>query len=324
MNFASPSYLWLLILIPMYLLYHYFINRPKHATLNINSLGGLKAYASSPKIVLIHFMPYLFSGVMALIIIALARPQSSSSSESISTEGIDIVLAMDVSPSMLAMDLQPNRLEAAKKTAAEFVQNRPSDRIGLVIFSGESFTLVPATTDHNVLLNQMSNVQPGALADGTAIGMGLATAVDRLRSAQGKSKIIILLTDGVNNTGTVDPLTSTEIAKKYGIRVYTIGAGTYGQAYYPTPQGNILMDVDIDDVLMKRISKETGGKYFRATDTKSLKNVYKEIDKLEKTRIEINSFHQKTEEFYPYALMAFGLLFLLTLLKSNYLRVVPN
>ncbi|HEY0610322.1 MAG TPA: VWA domain-containing protein, partial [Chitinophaga sp.] len=264
----------------------------------------------------------------AALVTALARPQTSNTSENIDSEGIDIVLSIDISGSMLAEDLQPNRLEAAKKVAADFVEKRISDRIGLVIFSGESFTQCPITTDHAVLTNQIMTIKSGMLQDGTAIGMGLATSVDRLRSSKAKSKVIILLTDGVNNTGLVDPLTALEIAKAFKIRVYTIGVGTYGKAPFPMtmPDGSIQMqmqDVQIDEPLMKKISSETGGKYFRATNTTGLAKVYTEIDNLEKTKVEITSYKHYAEHFFPLAMLALACLLLEVVLRYTAFRSLP-
>lgn len=265
---------------------------------------------------------------MIALIIALARPQSSSVSENVESDGIDIVLAMDVSGSMLAEDLRPNRIEAAKQVAADFINERIGDRIGLVIFSGESFTQCPITIDHRVLLEQLQAVKSGVLVDGTAIGDGLATAVDRLRNARGKSKVIVLLTDGENNTGRIGPELALEIAKAYKVRVYTIGVGTNaGQAPYPaqTPDGRTvmtMMPVQIDEPLLRKIATQTGGEYFRATNTNSLRNIYKSIDKMEKTKVEVNSFKHYAELFFPFALLAALCLGLEMLLRWTWFRSV--
>jgi Ca-activated chloride channel family protein len=243
------------------------------------------------------------------------------------SEGVDIVLSMDISGSMLAQDLQPNRLEAAKKVAGEFISSRYTDRIGLVIFSGESFTQCPLTNDQGVLTEQLNGISSGLLKDGTAIGMGLATAVDRLRTSKAKSKLIILLTDGVNNGGLVDPITALEIAKAYQIRVYTIGVGTKGMAPAPVQDifGNLVMqptEVQIDEELLKRIANETGGHYYRATDNQSLRLIYQEIDKLEKTKVEITSFRRYAELFMPYALTGLILLLLEFILRHTVFRTL--
>ena len=267
---------------------------------------------------------------MANIIIALARPQTSNVNESVNGSGIDIMLSMDISGSMLSEDFTPNRLEAAKSVAKEFVTNRPNDRMGLVIFSGESFTQCPLTTDINILLAQLENVHSGLLVDGTSIGMGLATALDRIKDSKAKSKIIILMTDGVNNTGIIDPKTALEITKAYKIKVYTIGVGTKGTARMPVAKdaaGNWVYDnvpVEIDEALLQQISNETGGKYYRATDNNSLANVYKDIDKLEKSDIEINSFKKYKELFYPYVLMAIIALFLEIVLRNFWFKSITE
>jgi Ca-activated chloride channel family protein len=261
-----------------------------------------------------------------MLIIALARPQSSNTTINSDSDGIDIVLSMDVSGSMLAEDFKPNRIEAAKQVALQFVDQRPGDRIGLVIFSGESFTMCPITIDHNVLKQQIMASKSGMITDGTSIGMGLATAVDRLRYSKAKSKVIILMTDGVNNTGLIDPTTALEIAKAYKLKVYTIGVGTQGQAMMPmqTPMGTIrqMVPVEIDEALLGKIAKQTGGKYFRATDNKSLKAVYSDIDKMEKTSIEITSFKRYAELFFPFAAIAIICLGLEALLRYTVFKSI--
>ena len=276
----------------------------------------------------LRHLPFLLKSIASvLLIIALARPQSSSNWEESTTEGIDIVLSMDISGSMLARDLKPDRLEAAKDVAINFISKRKNDRVGLVVFAGESFTQCPLTTDHNVLINLFQDVKSGMVDDGTAIGMGLATAVNRLKDSKAISKVIILLTDGVNNSGMVPPLTAAEIAKKFGIRVYTIGVGTEGFAPYPfqTPFGVQYQDVEvqIDEVTLQDIATLTNGKYFRATNNNSLKEIYKSIDKLEKSKIEVTKFHKRTEEFFPLALSAFILLLLGFILQITYLKQIP-
>lgn len=325
-TFAHPQYFILLLLIPLFI---FWLRRNKNnkPSFTISSLKGLQNSPVStiqkwaPVLNLLRILSMLF------LIIALARPQSSNINETVNSEGLDIVLSMDISGSMLAEDFKPNRIEAAKKVANEFIQNRPTDRIGLVIFSGESFTQCPLTTDQNILREQIKNIRSGLLEDGTAIGMGLATAVERLRNSKAKSKIIILLTDGVNNAGLIDPITALEIAKAYKIRVYTIGVGTEGTAPYPAqdPFGNVVMQqmpVQIDEGLMQKISKETGGKYYRAKDNNSLSKVYKDIDQLEKTKIEINSFKRYAELFFPYALFGLICLFLEMMLRFTVFRRV--
>jgi Ca-activated chloride channel homolog len=276
----------------------------------------------------LRHLPYILKIIAAaLLIIAIARPQSTANWEESATEGIDIVLAMDISGSMLARDLKPDRLEASKDVAMDFISKRKNDRVGLVIFAGESFTQCPLTTDHNVLLNLFKDVKSGMVEDGTAIGMGLATAVNRLKDSKAISKVIILLTDGVNNSGMVPPLTAAEIAQKFGIRVYTIGVGTEGFAPYPfqTPFGIQYQDVEvkIDEKTLQDIAILTDGKYFRATNNNSLKEIYKDIDALEKSKIEVTEFHKRSEEFLPFALWALGLLFLGFILQITYLKQIP-
>ncbi len=276
----------------------------------------------------LRHLPYLLKLIAAaLIIIALARPQSSSEWEESTTEGIDIVLTMDISSSMLAEDLKPNRLEASKNVAMDFISKRINDRVGLVIFAGESFTQCPLTTDHNVLTNLFKDVKSGMITDGTAIGMGLATAVNRLKDSEAKSKVIILLTDGVNTSGMVPPLTAAEIAEKFNIRVYTIGVGTEGFAPYPFQTAFGIqyreVEVKIDEKTLQDIASLTDGKYFRATNNNSLKEVYKDIDSLEKSKIEVTEFHKLKEEFRVFALWALGLLFISFILKITYLKQVP-
>ena len=276
----------------------------------------------------LRHLPYILKIIAAaLLIIAIARPQSTANWEESTTEGIDIVLAMDISGSMLARDLKPDRLEASKDVAMDFISKRKNDRVGLVIFAGESFTQCPLTTDHNVLLNLFKDVKSGMVEDGTAIGMGLATAVNRLKDSKAISKVIILLTDGVNNSGMVPPLTAAEIAQKFGIRVYTIGVGTEGFAPYPfqTPFGIQYQDLEvkIDEKSLQDIAILTDGKYFRAINNNSLKEIYKDIDALEKSKIEVTEFHKRSEEFLPFALWALGLLFLGFILQITYLKQIP-
>ncbi len=263
---------------------------------------------------------------LTLLIVAMARPQDMLQEEKVSTEGIDIVIAMDISGSMQAMDFEPDRLGAAKKTASDFVDARKDDRIGLVVFAGESFTQCPVTTDHailNVLMKDLSN--DNLIEDGTAIGMGLATAINRLKDSQSESKVVILLTDGVNNKGFIDPMTAAETAEEFGIKVYTIGIGTKGQAPYPARDlfGRTvtrMMEVQIDEELLEQIATMTGGQYFRATDNNSLKDIYAEIDKMEKTEVEISSIRRFTERFHPLAILAVAILSLDLLLRLTILR----
>ena len=265
--------------------------------------------------------------VLSCIIIALARPQIKFEEQQSEGEGVDIVLCIDVSGSMTAQDFTPNRMEAAKKVAEDFVNSRPDDRIGIVIFSGESFTQCPLTTDHYVLTSQIEQIRNGLLEDGTAIGSGLATSVDRLRNSKAKSKVVILLTDGINNGGLIDPATAREIAKSFKVKVYTIGVGTDGYAPTPvsTPMGIVMQNekVAIDEKLLKNIAAETGGKYFRATDNKSLQNIYAEIDHLEKSKVEITTFHRFTEKFYVFIFAAMALMLLEITLRFTLLKKFP-
>jgi Ca-activated chloride channel family protein len=328
MIFANPKYLYLLVvLIPMVAWYIYKINR-SHASLQVSSTEAFDAPAVSKwKTWLRHFPFVLRLLAVATLIFILARPQSTDSWQNTSTEGIDIVMAMDISSSMLAQDLKPNRLEASKDVASAFINGRPNDNIGLVVFAAESFTQCPLTTDHTVLLNLFKDVQPGIIEDGTAIGLGLANAVSRIKDSQAKSKVIILLTDGVNNTGEIAPVTAAEIAKTFGIRVYTIGVGTNGTAPYPfqTAYGIQYQNipVDIDEPTLKQIASTTGGQYFRATDNESLKEIYSEIDKMEKTKISVQEYSKKQEEYKNLALLLFAFLMLEILLRNSVLRTIP-
>lgn len=308
MSFAQPWFFGLFLLIPFMIWWYYSSKKKDNPSIRLTTISGIREVKPTWRVRLRPSLFWLRLLSLSFLIIALARPQSSSVNESIDSEGIDIVMSIDVSGSMLAEDLKPNRIESAKKVASDFVDNRPTDRVGLVIFAGESFTQVPITIDHNVLKEQISKIKSGVLVDGTAIGMGLATGVDRLRASKAKSRVLILLTDGVNNTGLIDPSTALEIAKRYNVRVYTIGIGSEGQAPYPvqTPFGTQkqMMPVQIDEALLQKIAKETGGKYYRATSNKSLRSVYDEIDQLEKTKIEVNSYKQYAELFFPFALIA--------------------
>ena len=321
--FINTEFFFLLF-IPIALLIWYFFKSKKNTSeIVFSDLHSLKK-TKTIKNKLIH-LTYLFKiCALILLIIALARPQSSTNWEESITEGIDIILSMDISGSMLAEDLKPNRLEASKEVAMDFISKRANDRVGLVIFSGESFTQCPLTTDHNVLINLFKDVKSGMVEDGTAIGMGLATAVNRLKESDAISKVIILLTDGVNNKGVVAPFTAAEIAKKFGIRVYTIGVGTEGYAPYPfqTPFGIQYQDVEvqIDEETLQNIATVTDGKYFRATNNSKLKEIYKDIDKLEKSKIEVTEFHKRSEEFNKFAIPALLLLVLGFILEKTYLK----
>lgn len=325
-QFANPELFVIFALIPLLILAYILRLRKGKASIRISTFQFLPASSSDLKIKARH-LPFAFSLIgLSTLIIALARPQSSLSWQDVTTEGIDIVLSMDISGSMLAEDLKPNRLEASKEVAMEFIAGRPNDRIGLVTFSGESFTQAPLTTDHAVLKNLFKDVKNGMVEDGTAIGMGLATAVNRLRESDAKSRVVILLTDGFNTKGSIPPLTAAEIAREFGVRVYTIGLGTNGMAPYPfttvfgtTSYQNV--EVKIDEETLQKIAQMTGGKYFRATNNRGLEAIYKEIDQLEKSKIEVTEYRKKKEEFLPFALLAAAFFFLQfslnhTLLKS--------
>lgn len=328
MVFANPTYLYLLLLlIPMIGWYVYKL-RKSQASLQVSSTEAFEvAGATSWKVYLRHVPFALRTLAIALLIVVLARPQSTDSWQNSTTEGIDIVMAMDISTSMLAEDLKPNRLEAAKDVAASFINGRQNDNIGLVVFAAESFTQCPLTIDHGVLLNLFKDIQPGIIQDGTAIGLGLANAVSRIKDSQAKSKVIILLTDGVNNTGEIAPVTAAEIAKTFGIRVYTIGVGTQGEAPYPIPTAFGIqcqnIPVEIDEQVLKQIASTTGGQYFRATDNASLKEIYSEIDQMEKTKISVQEFSKKQEEYKNWALIVFALLLVEVLLRNTLLRNIP-
>jgi Ca-activated chloride channel homolog len=327
MEFANPEFLCLFLLLPLLLVVHWKIRTKRRTDVKISELGTLSDYKPSIR-QRIGWMPLLFRMLaISLIIVSLARPRSSSHGTNVTSEGIAIVLAMDVSSSMLAEDLRPNRIESAKKVASEFISERPNDLIGLVIFSGESFTQCPLTTDHGVLLNLMDGIQSGILEDGTALGEGLATAIARIKDSPAKSKVIILLTDGVNNAGSIAPVTAGEIAKTFGIRVYSVGVGRNGSAPYPfkTPFGIQYQNVDvqIDEAILQNISNSTDGKYFRATDNKKLKAIYQEIDKMEKTKVEVTEFRRYTEEFNSYLIWAVFFFIGEILLRLTLLRSLP-
>ncbi|NOR86570.1 MAG: VWA domain-containing protein [Bacteroidales bacterium] len=327
MEFANPGFFWLMILIPAFIGWYWWKHKSNHAYMIISSLDTLKGAPKSLRQQLIHLPFVIKMLIISLLIVALARPQSSSKREELSVDGIDIMMALDVSGSMLAQDLQPNRLEASKKVAMDFVKGRPNDRVGLVVFSGEAFTQCPLTTDHQVLQSLFREVKSGMIEDGTAIGDGLATAISRLKDSQAISKVIILLTDGVSNMGALDASSAAEIAKMYGIRVYTIGVGTMGTAPYPvqTPFGVQLqpMEVKIDEALLKQVASLTDGKYFRATSNKKLQEIYLAIDHLEKSKIDVTVFSKKSEEFDPWAITAALLLILMVVLKYTYLKTLP-
>ena len=326
-SFANPAYLYALLVAPLLVVWYIRRNRVVASDLRYSTLlpfGGLKPTLKER---LRHALFVLRTAAIVLLIVALARPQTTSQGENINTEGIDIALLLDISGSMLAEDFQPNRIQAAKEVAQNFVDGRTNDRIGLVIFAGQSFTQCPMTLDYRVLKSLLRQVKPGMVEDGTAIGMAIAQGVNRLKESKAKSKVMILLTDGVNNRGEIDPLTASQIAQTFGIRIYTVGVGTIGEAPYPvqTPFGIRYqnMPVDVDEKTLQKIADMTNGQYFRATNNRTLKQIYAEIDKLEKTRIEVKAYRSYTELFYGWAGLGGILLLLETGLAGTYLRKNP-
>lgn len=326
-EFADPGYLYLLLLLPLILGWDLYRLGRKRADLRLPYLGTFASVGRSFREYALYGLSFLRILAFALLILALARPQSSSSRQDVSIEGIDIVMAVDISSSMLAEDFRPNRLGAAKRVAADFASGRSNDRIGLVVFSGEAFTQCPLTTDHRVLLELFESVKTGMIEDGTAIGDGLATAVNRLKESTAVSKVIILLTDGENNMGVLDPVSAAEIAQIYGIRIYTIGVGTIGMAPYPvkTPFGTQYQNVEvkIDEDLLRQVADMTDGRYFRATDNSKLEAIYAEIDQLEKSKIDVTEFHKKHEEFVLPALLGLIILLLEFIARSFIIRTAP-
>ncbi|MBS1647996.1 MAG: VWA domain-containing protein [Bacteroidetes bacterium] len=328
-QFENRQAFWLLCLIPIMILWYLLRLKKQEAEFHFSSFQNLGTIKTSYKVWLRHF-PFVFRILCVLfLIVVLARPQARNSWKDVKTEGIDLMLSIDVSYSMLAKDFNPNRIEAAKEVAKEFIDSRPNDRIGFVIFGGEMFTQCPLTTDHSVIKNLLSQINAGDVGQGTAIGLGLAGAVSRIKESSSKSKVVILLSDGVNNTGEIAPLTAADIAKTFGVRVYTVGVGTKGKALTPIsmlPNGQMeydYVDVDIDENTMTKIAEETGGKYFRATDNESLRTVYKEIDRLEKSIISEKNYSNKEERFLPFALAALVFLLLEFITKKIIIRQVP-
>ena len=309
MFFEYPELLWLLVIPALMVLHYIWLEiAERHPHLRVSASVPWLAGGRSVMSVLRHIPFLLRTAALTLIVIAIARPRSSEQMERVDTEGIDIILAMDVSTSMLARDLTPDRINASKDIAIEFIAQRPSDRMGIVVFAGESFTQCPLTTDRATLINLMKEVQTDLIEDGTAIGNGLATAIARMKDSDAKSRVVILLTDGVNNRGEISPQTAAEIAKTYGVRVYTIGVGKEGTAPYPvmTPWGVEIQNVqvEIDEALLSQIAESTGGRYFRATDNTKLAEIYGEINKMEKVRTTVDSFPVYKELFGRYAVLA--------------------
>lgn len=327
-EFAYPAFLYLLVLIPIMTAWYLWKGKKSTSAIKLSGFENLDERIRSSKIWLRHILFVMRIVVTGLIIIVLARPQSSNNWEKVTTEGIDIVMCMDISGSMRAMDFKPNRLEASKNVGIEFVNARQDDRFGLVVFAGESFTQCPMTTDRAVVINFLKDIDFGLIEDGTAIGMGLATAVNRIKESRAKSKVIILLTDGVNNRGDVGPVTAAEIAASFGIRVYTIGVGTQGNAPIPFQDafGRTVtrnMPVEIDEDVLRKIAITTDGSYFRATDNNKLREIYQQIDRMEKTRLDIKQFSKKKEEYFPFLLAALLILLLEIMLKYTLFRTIP-
>jgi Ca-activated chloride channel family protein len=326
-SFKNPEFFYLfLALIPL-IAWYIWRQKKAGASIQFSSDMGFARIPKSWKYYFRHSVFVLEMASLSALIVAMARPQSSNSWSNVTTEGIDIVIALDISTSMLAMDFQPNRIEAAKDVATQFISGRPNDKIGLVVFAGESFTQCPLTTDHATVINLFKNIESGMLEDGTAIGNGLATAVSRLKESSAISKVIILLTDGENNRGEIAPVTAAELAKTFGIRVYTVGVGTIGTAPYPmqTPFGVQVrdMEVKIDEPTLQKIASTTDGKYFRATNNNKLAEIYQEIDKLEKSKIDVKEYSKREEEFMKFALTGALLLVLALFLKITIFRNIP-
>ncbi len=328
-RFANPAFLALFAIIPVLIFWYIKRNKQASATLRYSNLGIIKTVKKSPMKRYRHVLFVLRMLVISLVIVGFARPQSGRHEEKVTTEGIDIILAMDISSSMLAEDFKPkNRIEAAKTVAAEFIKGRQNDRIGLVVFAGQSFTQCPLTLDYGILLRFLQEVHIGMIEDGTAIGMAIGNCVNRLRNSKAKSKVVILLTDGRNNRGELDPLTAAKVAKTFDVRIYTIGAGKKGKALYPVEdpifgKRYVSMPVEIDENLLTQIASITGGKYFRATDRKSLENIYSDIGKLEKTKIEIKEYTRYKELFSRYLLLALSLLLVEVVLANTKFRKIP-
>jgi Ca-activated chloride channel homolog len=326
-KFANPVFLYLLLLLPAIGYYLWWRRKKMTVVLQFSSLKAFQNIPRSLRERLRHVPLVLRLSAIAFLIIAMARPQSVSDKQNISTEGIDIVLELDISGSMLAEDFNPNRIEAAKQVASEFVDGRANDRIGLVVFSAESFTQCPLTTDYLVLKNLLREVKNGMIADGTAIGLAIANGVNRLKDSKAKSKVMILLTDGVNNRGEIDPITAARIAATYRIRIYTVGVGAQGEAPYPvqTPFGirRQMVPVDLDEKGLTQVADMTGGKYYRATDNRKLKAIYKEIDQLERTKIEVTAYKRYSELYGGWLLAGLLALVLEIGLASTVLRRNP-
>ena len=326
-SYNNPEFFYLLLVLLPMIAWYIWKQKKAGASIQFSTDMGLTRIPKSWKYYFRHSVFVLQILSLSLLIVALARPQSSNSWSNVTTQGIDIVIALDISSSMLAMDFRPNRIEAAKDVATQFISGRTNDRIGLVVFSGESFTQCPLTTDRATVINLFKGIESGMIEDGTAIGNGLATAVSRLKDSDAISKVVILLTDGENNRGEIAPVTAAELAKTFGIRVYTVGVGTIGMAPYPvqTPFGVQVQDVEvkIDEVTLEKIAATTDGKYFRATNNNKLTEIYEEIDKLEKSKIDVKEFSKREEEYLKFAIAAALLLMLGMYLKITVFRNIP-
>jgi Ca-activated chloride channel family protein len=327
--YQNEGVFWLLLTVPLLGIYHVSTFQRRHAKVQLSTFKQFETRAALLTDLQVQLPFLLRSAALAMLVMAIARPQSLMSWQNVSTEGIDIVISMDISASMLAKDFKPDRLESSKEVATRFIRGRPNDRIGLVVYEGEAFTQCPLTTDHNVLISLLKDINTGMIKDGTAIGMGLATAVNRLRDSEAISKVIILTSDGENNSGSISPMTAAEIAKKFGIRVYTIGIGARGKALSPTgiyADGSYryeMVDVNIDEALLEEVAILTGGSYFRATDGSALQDIFQEIDQLEKTRINVTEHSRRSEKFFWFAAMACTLLLFEFLFRQLILQTLP-
>lgn len=328
-TFANPELFFLLLLLLPIIVWYIYKQHRHRASVKISTISAFSGTTKTFRNYLRHVLFGLRMLALAVLFIALARPQSTDRWENVTTEGIDIVIALDISPSMLARDFKPNRLEAAKDVAVQFIAGRDNDRMGLVVFSGESFTQCPLTTDHAVLMNLFKDVKTGLIEDGTAIGMGLANAVNRLKDSEAESKVIILLTDGENNMGAIDPITAAELAQTFGIRVYTIGVGTRGKAEFPIGYDRFgrlvfdFMDVNIDEETLTKIAAVANGQYFRATNKNALIEVYKEIDKLEKSKIDVKQHKRVNDEYLWFVVLALGIFITELFLRYIFYKSIP-
>ncbi len=328
-HFADPQFLLLLLVIPFLIWRHFRGGKRRAATLRYSNTGLLQQAVRPNRVRWRQSLFWLRMAAVALVVVGLARPQSGHTEEEIITEGIDIVLTLDISSSMLAEDFRPlNRLEAAKQVAEKFIRGRRSDRIGLVVFAGKSFTQCPLTLDYGIVINFLQSVKVGLIEDGTAIGLAIANAVNRLRHSEAKSKVVILLTDGRNNRGEIDPITAAKVAKAMGVRIYAIGVGTRGQALYPVNdpifgKRYVRMPVDIDEGMLRQVARLTNGRYFRATDRESLEKIFEEIDRLEKTKIEVKEYTRYTELFPKWTWAALAVLVLEMVLANTRFRKLP-